>query len=136
MSDYPIIWYGPPNLSTYAIGKDINQNLSKSDRIFIVHTTSLHLYNLKIQHFSVDDRGKYKCARRGPDNKPQDMFFNLEIKSKINKTFIKFTAWKVGYACPLKKKQLDVWLMVVWWEYTQQSCIIYSAYSFVESLAA
>ncbi|CAC5368485.1 HMCN [Mytilus coruscus] len=79
LSDYPIIWYGPPNLSTYAIGKDINQNLSKSDRLFIVHTTGFSQHNLKIRYFSIDDRGLYKCVRRGPYNKVQEIFFELEM---------------------------------------------------------
>lgn len=81
LSDYPIIWYGPPNLSTYAIGKDINQNLSKSDRLFIVHTTGFPQRNLEIHYFSFDDKGLYKCVRRGPSNKVQEIFFNLEITS-------------------------------------------------------
>lgn len=85
LSDYPIIWHGPPNLSSYAIGKDINPKLSKKDRLYVVHSTDVSHYDLKIRNFSIDDRGLYKCISRGPDRTFQELFFDLKMASKLKK---------------------------------------------------
>lgn len=53
--------------------------------MYVVHSTGVSHYDLKIRNFSIDDRGLYKCISRGPDRKFQESFFDLKMASKLKK---------------------------------------------------
>ncbi|CAC5384803.1 unnamed protein product [Mytilus coruscus] len=57
-------WFGPPNLMTYTLGRDINPNLPHSDRISAVGKIEEGEYNLRISNIQRSDRGDYQCAGR------------------------------------------------------------------------
>ncbi|CAC5417041.1 HMCN [Mytilus coruscus] len=75
---YKPIWYGPPNLTTYAIGAKINRELSKSDRLSIMTSDGNSQFNLRIQYFSIDDEGPYKCFSSRSWKSVQETYFNLK----------------------------------------------------------
>lgn len=77
VTDTPI-WYGPPNLKVYAIGANINAALLKSARLSIMQSDGSPQFNLRIQYFSIDDEGSYKCFTPGSE---KETFFNLKKAS-------------------------------------------------------
>ncbi|XP_063417300.1 CD166 antigen homolog [Mytilus trossulus] len=60
--DSSLTWLGPPNLIPYTDGKQINNDLRKSDRLEITGNHSEGEFNLQIVNITIEDEGLYRCS--------------------------------------------------------------------------
>ncbi|XP_071150687.1 kin of IRRE-like protein 1 [Mytilus edulis] len=60
--DSSVTWLGPPNLIPYTDGKEINNDLRKSDRLEITGKHSSGEFYLQIVNITIEDEGLYRCS--------------------------------------------------------------------------
>ncbi|CAC5356780.1 HMCN [Mytilus coruscus] len=80
LSNTTIMWKGHANDLVYAIGRKISPNLSvsKKERLSIIHDEAKQ-FDLKIERFSLEDEGNYRCVRYGISTTIKVKTFHLKM---------------------------------------------------------